>query len=255
MIWILQIAKLRPPVIQRIRIRNSVRFRSWDPENIPYPLCVPWSFKSLSFIFTEGAPRPGEGHRCHDKLQTEPERKPSVPLVRGCSLYSPQSGLWILGCQAACAFVSSMAPLLMVPLCMAQAWQMQLLVTSCPGLNLFTVTTPTSPVRRTWVIEWTRQELDLGPWSIQPARSLIYVNYLQLSCFCCKSQPCGFQKANTRGSIRSIQKGTMESMLPVTPEARTTLGLRCYFQESRMPLTPSLISHPYFSQRSPLFSS
>lgn len=120
----------------------------------------------------------------------------------------------MLGCQAACAFVSSMATLLMVSLCMAQAWQMQLLVTSCPGLNLFTVTTPTSPVRRSWVIEWTKQELDLGPWCIQPAWSLICVNYLQLWCFCCKSQPGGFQKASTRGSIRSIPRSWEPCCLP-----------------------------------------
>jgi hypothetical protein len=38
----------------------------------------------------------------------------------------------------------------------------------CPNLNLFAVTTPTSPARSSRVIEWTRQELDLAPWSMQP---------------------------------------------------------------------------------------
>lgn len=105
-----------------------------------------------------------EGQSCMINFRTEPGLKHSIPWVP--RVFSPQPGLWILGCQADSAFVGSTALPLMVSLCMAQAWQMQLLVTSCPGLNLFTVTTPTSPVRHSWVIEWTRQELDLGPWSI-----------------------------------------------------------------------------------------
>lgn len=113
-------------------------------------------------LFSEGTPRPNDGQRFHDKPWTGIGLKPTVFKFLGCFLRSLQPDLRTLGRQAAWAFVSSMALQLMVSLCMTQAWQMQLLVTSCPGLNLFTVTTPTSPVRRSWVIEWTKQELDLG---------------------------------------------------------------------------------------------
>lgn len=94
-----------------------------------------------------------------------------------------------------------------------------------PNLNLFTVTTPASPVRRSCVIEWTGRELDLGPWSIQPAHSLIYVNYFHWSLFCSKIEPCGFWKAKRRGSNRYIQKRVLRTAWLVSSKTRIALGV------------------------------
>lgn len=95
----------------------------------------------------------------------------------------------------------------------------------CPNLNLFTVTTPASPVRRSCVIEWTRRELDLGPWSIQPAHSLIYVNYFHWSLFCSKIEPCGFWKAKRRGSSRYIQKRVLRIAWLISSKTKIALGV------------------------------
>lgn len=128
--------------MHRVKVRNSVRFWSWDPRehslpsSHPLPLSYPLDFFNLFLSFSQrghqGPNLEAKGFMIN-RGQSQDWNLVSLEFS-GCFL---QPGLWTLGCQAAWAFACSTSLLLMVSLCMAQARQMQLLVTSCPGLNLF----------------------------------------------------------------------------------------------------------------------